>query len=353
MHSYHWKRLGERQTLYRYEPYWQGGAPDPAVMPVLFLQPLPPETITPLAEMFREDGLVALYTCVIRDTDSVTAKTLENTLAWLLRTYHPRHKQVIVVGCAGGGVLGYRFVMQGGYARVAFLFTVGSQHRHTQLSALGEAFFEGRMTRTGPLTGAAPIPGQTIIANLCSARMASRLGPENRLVHLPEAVNEILPLEEEALCRDSATYEIMRKYLAGDRLLVHVCLETLQMRGQPIDGERTGPFCFEVNGHRAPFDGVLRVPLEIAYTFDPARTLLGTLAFPYSASGRSVNIDFRLKDLSSQSDGQRRKLLASLHAPLRAGGVSEHMLQDSLGSTVGIQVRCERPQSVLEANYES
>ncbi len=353
MQSYHWKRLDERQTLYRYEPYWQGGASNPAAMPVLFLQPLPPETATPLAEMLRADGLGALYACVISDTDTAAARELEASLAWLLRTYHPRHARAIVVGCAAGGVLGYRYVMQGGYPRVAYLFTIGSQHRHTQLSALGDALFEARATRTGPLTDAAPIPGQTVIVNLYSARMASRLGPENRLAHLPDAVNEALPLEEEALCRDKATYGLIRQYLAGEQMLVHVCLHSLEMRGQPAGGTRSGPFCFEVNGHRAPFDGALRVPLETTYAFDPARTLLGTLAFLRSASGRAVNIDFRLKDLSSLPGGQRRKLLTSLHTPLRDGLISEHTLQDSLGSVVGIQVRCEQPRPVLEANHES
>lgn len=353
MHAYHWKRLDTRQALYRYEPYWQGGASDPALMPVVFLQPLPPETVTPMAEMFRADGLSALYTCVVRETDAAAVKALDDTLAWLLRTCHPRRKQAIVVGCAGGGVLAYRYVMQGGYPRVAYLFTIGSQHRNTQLSALGDALFELRATRTGPLTAAAPVPGQTVIANLYSARMASRLGPENRLAHLPDAVNEALPLEEEALCRDKTTYDLIRQYLAGERVLVHVCLQSLEMRGQPYEDKRTGPFCFEVNGHRAPFDGALRVPLETAFAFDPARTLLGTLVFLRSASGRAVNIDFRLKDLSSLPGGQRRKLLTSLHTPLRAGLVSEHTLQDSLGSVVGIQVRCERPQPVLETNHES
>lgn len=353
MSSYHWKRLGERQALYRYEPYWQPAAPDPAAIPVVLLQPLPPETGTPLAEKFRADGLAALYAIQVTDTDEAAVQMLDSTLAGLLKTHHPRSQAVVLVGCASGGMLGYRYVRQGGSARVSFLFTIGSQHRSSQLTALGQVLFEGRAGQPMLHTEVAPTAGNTVIVNLHSERTAARLGPENQPAYLEDAANESLPLEEEALCRDRAAYAAMRRYLAGDLLLVSVCLKSLTMRGSVGDNGQTGPFCFEVNGHRAPFDGAFRVPVETAYTFDPARAQLGTLTFPATAGGKAVTFDFRLKDLSSVPGQPRRKLLTSLHTSLRDGLVAEHTLQDSLGSVVGIQVRCMRPPALLEANHES
>jgi hypothetical protein len=91
--------------------------------------------------------------------------------------------------------------------------------------------------------------------------------------------------------------------------------------------------------------------LEHRFELNPEHALLGTLTFPMMAVGRAVDIDFRLKDLSSRG-GQRRKLLTSLHTPLRAGLISEHVLQDSLGSELGIQVRCDRPRTLPIDAYD-
>lgn len=320
-------------------------------MPVVFLQPLPLETGTALADMFWADGLTAIYALNIRDTGVRAAEAVGDTIAWLLRKYHPNHDRVILVGCADGGALGYRYVIQGGYQRTAFLFMGGSHPAHSQLAALPAEIFERNAALPQAEPAAVPLPGQTVVVNLYSNQAGTGYRPEQVFTAMPDAVNMALPMEEEAVCRDALTYRAIRQYLSGQLILVTVGLQNLMMRGAVGANGHTGPFCFEVNGQRVPFDGVFRVALEAAHTFDPALTLLGTLAFPITDAGYAVNIDFRLKDLAP-AVGQRRKLLTSLHTPLRDGLVSEHTLQDSLGSVVGIQVRCERPLPVLETHDE-
>lgn len=347
--AFHWKRLDDRQSLYRYEPYWQGGPADPAAMPVVFLQPLPPETGTPLAEMFRADGLVAIYAVSVTDIDARATQALDKAISYLLRTYHPQHDQVILVGCASGGTLGYRYVIHGGYRQAAYLFMIGSHPAQSQLAALPKDVFEQREAQPVDQQAAAPLPGHTVLVNLYGNRAGARFRPEQVFTAMPDAVNVELTLEEEALCRHQAVYGVIRQYLSSQIVLVSVGLQRLTMRGAAGANSHTGPFCFEVNGLRVPFDGVFRVAVESQHEFDPAQTLLGTLAFPYSKAGHAVNIGFRLKDLAPPTD-QRRKLFTSLHTPLRHGLISEHALQDSFGSLVGIQVRCERPLPVLDTH---
>ena len=319
----------------------------PASLPVIFLNPLPVETNNPLAEMFRTDGFLALYAYATPTDDDELARRLGQAIEWLLKSQHPAEVQVILVGCASGGLLGRRYVMLGGSVRVAYLFTLGSAHSFSQLAYLRESIFEAYEGGDGVLALAPSNLDHTVQVNIYSELLAASPEAMGQGVHLPDAVNVPLPIGPEALCRDDLAYQMMRHYLLGQQWLVTVRLQSLNMHGADED-TFTGSFCFEVNGWRAPFDGAFRVPIDRRFTFEPARTLLGTLTFPLTAAGRAVDIDFRLKDLSPQR-GQRRKLLTSLHTPLRAGLLSEHLLQDSLGSEVGIQVRCDRPQPLLEA----
>ncbi len=349
MDSLHWRRLDPAQAFYSYQPQFGneiGGALRP---PVIFLQPRLLEHGNALAELFREDGFADIYAYTVRDTDDRAAQALGRAVDWLLAEHHPHHQRVILVGCAGGGLLGRRYVLRGGCARVAFLFTLGSAHRMSLLSHLEGAVFESQIEGEEPLV-AAPSLGDTVMVNVYSDLAAVGPAGGGQGVHLPDAVNLALPVGAEALCRDRTAYEHLRRYMAGDLWLVTVRLRSLLMQGESEDGY-TGPFCFEVNGWRAPLDGVFRVALERRFDFNLEHTLLGTLTFPMTAAGRAVDIDFRLKDLSMRG-GQRRKLLTSLHTPLRAGLVSEHVLQDSLGSEVGIQVRCDRPQTLSIDDYD-
>jgi len=341
-----WRRLDDAQAFYRYQPYMGESEIGTASPPVVFLNPLPVETNNPLAELFWADGFLALYSYATPTDDDETARRLGQDINQLLATQHPAEERVILVGCAGGGLLGRRYVMLGGSLRVAYLFTLGSAHNFSQLAYLGESIFEPYEVVERVRALAPSNLDHTVQVNIYSELLAASPEAMGQGVHLPDAVNVALPIGHEALCRDELTYRVMHQYLLGEQWLVTVRLQSLNMHGDGEDAS-TGPFCFEVNGLRAPFDGAFRVPLDRRFTFEPARTLLGTLTFPLTAAGRAVDIDFRLKDLSPQR-GQRRKLLTSLHTPLRAGVLSEHLLQDSLGSEVGIQVRCDRPQPILE-----
>ena len=300
----------------------------------------------PLAGMFRADGFTEIYAYPVTDVSNEAALELADSVEQLMAMYHPHQARLILVGCARGGMLGRRYVMLGGYERVAFLFTMGSSHRYSQLAYLRGTIFEPRDGADEPPPVAAPALDKTIQVNIYSELSAEGADRVGYGAHLPDAANMALPVGAEALCRDVLTYHAMRQYLQGALWVVTVRLQSLEMQGPPQE-TITGPFCFEVNGWRAPFDGVFRVPTGQRFEFDPARTLLGTIIFPLTQMGRAVDIDFRLKDLSPPS-GRRRKLFTSLHTPLREGVVSEHRLQDSLGSEVGIQVCCNRPLPLLK-----
>jgi hypothetical protein len=254
----------------------------------------------------------------------------------------------MLVGCGSGGLLARRYIMLGGYDRVAYAFMLGSTHRHSQLAYLRDTIFEPRSEdKDDSLPVAAPDLDRTVLVNIYSD-----LDPAFDGVHLPDAVNVTLPLSQAGLCRDRQTYATMRQYLVGAQWLVTVRLRSLHMRAfAGSDDLYTGPFCFEVNGQRAPFDGHLRAPVEQLFEFDAARTLLSTLTFPLAGTGRAINLDFRLKDLSPRG-GPRRMLVASLHTPLRDDLTTEHFLQASLGSEVHIQVCCKRPKAVIDVNDE-
>jgi hypothetical protein len=346
VHSFYWKQLPDQPALHRYEQHLSGPQINPEATPVLFLQPLPPETGNPLAELFREDGFTAIYAYTVTHTNTEAALALGETIDWLLAQHPNGEQRVVMVGCASGGLLGRRYLMLGGTQHVAYLFTLGSAHNYSQLAYLRGTIFEGRAGADEPPPVAAPMD-HTVLVNIYSELKRRTPG---EVVHLPDAVNVALPLGEEALCRDRLTYEEIRRYMQGALWLVTVRLQKLIMRGGAMADDLTGPFCFEINGWRAPFDGVFRVPVDSPFEFDPTRTRLGTLTFPLTASGYAVDIDFRLKDLTSRLE-TRRKLLTSLHTPLRAGLMSEHVLQDSLGSEVCIQVRCDQPKPVLDSDH--
>ncbi len=350
MQSYFWRRLTPEQPLFRYHPSRGDLTVDPDAQPVLFLHPQLPEAVTSFAEMFRADGFSEIYVYTVGNVDNIAALDLGEVVELLMTSYYPQQQRLVLIGCLEGGLLARRYAAFGGDQRVSYLFTLGTRHNYSQLAYLRGSIFESREGADEPPPVAAPSMDETVQVNIYSEM--ARTNPDiPGPVHLPDAVNSSLPLGEEALCRDRLTYQAMRQYLQGSLWLVTVRLQSLEMRGGDSADGRTGAFCFEVNGWRAPVDGVLRVPLGTRFDFDPSRIVLGTVMFPLTSVARAVDIDFRLKDLSPRAQ-KRRKLLTSLHTPLRADLVSEHVLLDSLGSEVGIQVRCERPRPVLEVDNE-
>lgn len=311
------------------------------VTPVIFLQPLPPEVGTPLAKKFCQDGLTAVYAYPVVSWNDGAVNRLSDAIEWLLATHHPLQEQVVLVGCASGGILGRRYVTQGGSQRAAYLFMLTSAHSYSHLSYLAEGVYE-RL----PGFGVLPATTMPALESCIGVNVYSNVASTIRIFHLPDAVNLGLPLAEEAFCRDALTYQAIREYLMGELWLVTVRLQQLTMHPAAADETRTGPFCFEINGWRTPFDGAFRLPLDTSQAFDLERTVLATIAFPVKSAGRAADVQFRLKDLSPPT-GQRRKLHASLHIPLREDAGTTHVLADSLGSEVSIQVRCTCPQSIL------
>ncbi|MBN1963914.1 MAG: hypothetical protein JW910_04675 [Anaerolineae bacterium] len=346
MQSFTWHRLEAASTLYRYQPHLGAVSAPAGHVPVLLVHPLPPETGSALAAMFYADGLTELYTHQVRGVDDAAADELARVVEVLLAA-HPGQVRVVLVGCAAGGTLARRYLLQGGFSRTAYLFTLGSAHRYSPLICLRDSVVEPYAVPVDlPELCGTSFDG-TVIVNLYSETMRQDPDEPGFGMLLPEAINVGVPLPQEALCRHAATYRVLRQHLAGQYWLVAVRLQGLTMRG-PASDDRTGPFCFEVNGQRVPFDGVFSVPVDEPFAFDPAMTPLGTLTFPLTQWGRAADIDFRLKDLAPRR-GPRRKLLTSLHVALGPDTVSEHVLQDSQGSEIRIQVRCDRPPSLIEA----
>lgn len=343
MQSFSWHQVAEQPGLVQYRSGMLGEAAAPAERPpVLFVNPMPPETVSPLAAQYHADGFTAVYSYHATAEDDAAVQALAAVVAWLL-AQHPAYSRLIMIGCVGGGALARRYLLLGGEPYVAFLFMLGSAHRFSQLAYLPEAVFSpGEAVDPLPLRldGSVSTLNKPVQVNLYSdlAVIPTPL--------LEDAVNAALPVGEEALCRDVVTYRAMRRYLQGAWWVVTVQLASLLMRG-PESETRTGPFCFEVNGVRAPFTGVFRLPLNTRFDFDPAQTPLSTVKFPLTAAGRAVDIEFRLKNLSRRG-AQRRKLSTTLHTPLREDLLSEHVLQDSLGSELGIYLSCCRPTPVLD-----
>lgn len=332
--------------LYRYQRHFAATPPDTAQSPVLLVHPLPPETGSALAQHFLADGLTELYTFQVAAVDDTHAAALRDAIDWLLETHYPGQEQVVLIGCVTGGALARRYVLQGGHRRAAYLFLIGTAHEYSPLAGLPTTVFTPYQDRVDvPVCAGTACFDQTVIVNLYSETMLRDPDAPGYGVHLPEAINVGVPLQPEALCRHLASYRVLRHHLRGQYWRVSVRLQALTMRAAAADGT-IAPFCFEVNGQRAPFDGAFTVQVGTPYTFDPASTPLGTLTVPLTQSGRAADIAFRLKDLGTQR-AHRRKLLTSLHIALGPDRISEHVLQDSRGSEIHIQVRCDQPPAFL------
>ena len=127
--QFYWRRLDGHQAIYRYQSQIGRVPPDLSSIPILFLLSPPPDMGNPLAGMFRADGFTEIYAYPVTDVSNEAALELADSVEQLMAMYHPHQARLILVGCARGGMLGRRYVMLGGYERVAFLFTMGSSHR--------------------------------------------------------------------------------------------------------------------------------------------------------------------------------------------------------------------------------
>lgn len=132
--------------------------------------------------------------------------------------------------------------------------------------------------------------------------------------------------------------------LRGERYRVQLHLDSLTMKAADMDG-RVGPFYFEVEGSRSPFDGVFQAVVDHQYQFDDHNTPLFTLAYPTSQT--SCSLVFRLKD-KSRSRPVRRRLFARILVALDEQKMVIHEMQDSEGSKIVLRICCERMPPLVE-----
>lgn len=348
-----WEHVETDCSLLSYQSVMNVVSGNAERMPVIFVHAAaPPELCTPLAAHFAADGFTHIYLCnKVGDAEDVV-DMIARAVDWLLHTKAPQFERVVLVGMGESSANARLYMLQGGHEHVAFCFLLGGTHEYTLFSMLEDSFYDPYKERVPESIKVMPRLHHTMMVHII-AGLAGGNGYDREPRYLPEAVNVSLALDEDGLLQGGSTYEVIRQCLLGRVWLVTIRLRRLLMRRSEAKQAQhvSGAFCFQINGHPTPFDGVFQVPVDASFDFDPDRVLLGTLARPLGAGGPALDIDFRLKDLSPR-DGRRRQLITSLHTPLRDGLVAEHVLIDGFGSALGIEVRCEQPIAAIEYDDE-
>jgi hypothetical protein len=107
-----------------------------------------------------------------------------------------------------------------------------------------------------------------------------------------------------------------------------------------------GPFYFEVNGMRSPYEGIFQAVADHYYDFGDNTIPLATLAHPIDQS--LVSTVFRLKD-GSRTRAVRRRLFAKLLDSLGNDQLIIHEMQDSEGSKITLRIRTQRVPALLNS----
>lgn len=306
-----------------------------------------------LGSFLSKQGFAHVYAADIADVQMGASLRpaiahLREVVDWIIGQYQPGTRMVLV-GHSTGGVLARRYLLKiEGTNPILYLFTLGSPHTRThfsyqvfvpseELSPDGDSSASMRVVRTPE------VPRETFVVNI----FGNAVGPDfDGTVHgviLPEAVNITLPLGHSELKHDDRVMEEIAACLRGERYRMQLFLQSLHMHTQDEDG-MVGPFYFEINGMRSPFDGIFKAEADHLYTFDDNSTPLATLAYPMEQ--RLVSTVFRLKDLS-RARPVRRRLFAKLLDSLRDDELSIHELQDNEGSRIALRVHSQQMPALL------
>ena len=274
---------------------------------------------------------------------------LREVIAWILAQHDPGTRMVMI-GHSTGGVLARRYLLKlEGENPILYLFSLGSPHTRTHFSyqvfvpseelASQNGSLEPRVVRTPE------VPRETFVVNI----FGNAVGPDfDGTVHgviLPEAVNITLPLSHVELKHDDRVMDEILACVRGERYRMQLFLKSLHMHTPDEDG-MVGPFYFEINGMRSPFDGIFQAEAEHLYTFDDNSTPLATLAYPMEQ--RLVSTVFRLKDLSRVRP-VRRRLFAKLLDSLSDDELSVHELQDNEGSKIALRVHSQQMPALIKS----
>jgi hypothetical protein len=275
---------------------------------------------------------------------------LREVVDWIIGQYQAGTRMVLI-GHSTGGVLARRYLLKtDGANPILYLFSLGSPHTRTHFSYQVFVPSEDLTQENGALASmrmvrTPEVPRETFVVNI----FGNAVGPDfDGTVHgvlLPEAVNVTLPLTHSELKNDDRVMQEIAACLRGERYRMQLFLESLHMHTQDGDG-MVGPFYFEINGMRSPFDGIFKAEVDHLYTFDENSTPLATLAYPMEQ--RLVSTVFRLKD-SSRARPVRRRLFAKLLDSLSDDELSVHELQDNEGSRIALRVHSQQMPALLNS----
>ncbi len=350
----HWLPIQEKTSLFRY--VGEENRPPLVTMPVVMVHGVlsSHRTWNQMAEHFWNDGFEYIYATNVADLedglsvdDAVTP--FAETVEWLLSNVHPQHSKLILVGHSIGGVVARRYVeYHGGFERVLFLFSLAGPHKGSLLSHLSRmAIFRSTFGDSGDEDGGRAVPtnfaDRFVMVNIYGESDGAKFDGVVNAVDLPEAVNVGLKLSHTQLNKGDQAYNVIRQFLLGQKWVVRVLLRSMRML-VPNDSEDAGAFYFEIEGQRAPFDGVFQPRAGRLYEFTDL-TPLGTFAYPMGARV-AADIRFRLREVS-RAGPVRRTLYAILHVPLVEQGVIEHTMQDNFGSEINLTIHCAGAPRVI------
>ncbi|HLA45072.1 MAG TPA: alpha/beta fold hydrolase, partial [Aggregatilineales bacterium] len=270
-----WESINTDLSLYRYL-----GDPNRAknvCCPVLMLHgPMTSHrTWDVMGSFLAEVGIHDIYAADITDVQmgaSLRGATdfLRQAVDWILGQYTP-DVRLMLIGHSTGGVLARRYLLKTpDVSRISYVFTLGSPHPRTHFSYTVYVPPEEDIRETphflpgSSLVQTPDIPQDTFIINILGNAAGPYFDGTINGVFLPEAVNLVMPLQHAQLKYDDRVKSEILSCLKGERFRMQIFLESLYMRTPDQDGI-VGPFYFEVNGMRTPYDGILQAVAEHHY----------------------------------------------------------------------------------------
>lgn len=343
-----WLKIEEDLSLFRYAQH--SLAQTGSQVPILMLHgPMTSHrTWDTLATYLSVNGFDHIYAVDIDDSNSALQKEslhfLDAVIGWLVE-HHPSEQHFVLIGHSTGGVLARRYLHRGVYSsKIIYLFSLASPHQQTHFSHIVYVPPE-ETASTMSYVRTPDIPQKTLLINIFGSKLYAGFDGTIRGVYLPEAVNYPVALGHSEIKYNGGVMAEILACLRGERYRLQLYLDSLFMKTTDLDG-RAGPFYFEVEGMRSPFDGVFQAVVDHYYHFDENNTPLFTLAYPVTQT--SCTLVFRLKD-RSRVRPVRRRLFVKILVALEDQKTVFHEMRDSEGSKITLRICCQRMPALVEA----
>lgn len=336
-----WIKIEDDLSLFRYS-----SRPTRRVsVPILLLHgPMTSHrTWDTLATYLSVNGLDTIYATDIDEgaLQKENLSFLNDVVEWLLEQHQ---QQLVLIGHSTGGVLARRYLHRGNHSsEIIYLFSLASPHQQTYFSHIVYVPSEEPIPATSYVR-TPDIPQKTFMINIFGSKIRADFDGTIRGVYLPEAVNYSVNVGHSEIKHHGSVMAEILACLRGERYRVQLHLDSLTMKTADVDG-RVGPFYFEVEGSRSPFDGVFQAVVDHHYQFDDNNTPLFTLAYPTTQT--ACSLVFRLKD-KSRVRPVRRRLFTRILVALDEQKTVIHEMQDSEGSKIALRICCERMPALVE-----